>query len=196
MTGLALEVEAGRSRPVRDVFALAAVSVGATLAGGLLLAWVAPHSDETLRRLVVVLLLLVLSLAVARRVGWSSLAAAGPSTWRTRRWLVVPVTLALVPLAWGWSPEPSTLLVLTVGYIATGVYEELWFRGVVLAPRSRWEREEPLPSPLPSSAPLTWRTSSSVRTPPSPRPRPSEPPPSASGTACCGYGPTPCGRWL
>ena len=40
--------------------------------------------------------------------------------------------VALVPLAWGWAPDPSTLVALAVGYAATGVYEELWFRGVVL----------------------------------------------------------------
>lgn len=46
--------------------------------------------------------------------------------------LTPPLLLALVPLAWGWSPNPSTLVVLTLGYAGTGVYEELWFRGIVL----------------------------------------------------------------
>ncbi|HEX3005134.1 MAG TPA: CPBP family glutamic-type intramembrane protease [Angustibacter sp.] len=133
MTGVAFDVEAGaRHRPVRAVLALAAVSLSTTVAGGLLLGWIAPRSDETLRRLAVVILLLVLSVVVARRVGWSAVAAAGPGTWWAPGWLVVPIVLALVPLAWGWSPDPGTLLVLAVGYAATGVYEELWFRGIML----------------------------------------------------------------
>ncbi|MGN6300250.1 MAG: lysostaphin resistance A-like protein [Angustibacter sp.] len=114
------------------VLALFAVSVGVTVAGAALLGWLAPHTDPTSRRLVVVMLLLVLSLVVVRRIGWSAVGASGPRSWRTTGWLVVPIVLALVPLAWGWSPDPSTLLVLAAGYAATGVYEELWFRGVVL----------------------------------------------------------------
>ncbi|MFN8167708.1 MAG: CPBP family intramembrane glutamic endopeptidase [Candidatus Nanopelagicales bacterium] len=119
-------------RPVRQVLALAAVSVAVTAAGSLVMELVAPESDQLLRRLPVVLVLLVLSLLVARRVGWRAVAAGGPSTWRQTAWLVAPAAVALVPLAWGWAPDPATLAALMVGYAATGVYEELWFRGLAL----------------------------------------------------------------
>ncbi len=121
-----------RTRPVRGVLALAGVSVGITAAGSLIVELIAPESDQLLRRLPVVLVLLVMSLVVARRIGWAAIAAGKPATWRQVGWLTVPVLLALVPLAWGWSPDPTTLVALALGYAATGVYEELWFRGVVL----------------------------------------------------------------
>jgi membrane protease YdiL (CAAX protease family) len=120
------------AHPVRDVLSLGAVSLAVTVVGSLLVGLVAPESDQLLRRLPVVLVLLALSLVVARRVGWRAVAAGGPSTWRSTGWLVAPAVVALVPLAWGWSPDPSTLLALVVGYAATGVYEELWFRGLAL----------------------------------------------------------------
>ena len=120
------------ARPIRNVLALVGTSLAVTALGSLLVELVAPESDPLLRRLPVVLVLLVMSLVVARRIGWSAIAAGGPTTWRQVGWLTAPALLALVPLAWGWSPDPSTLVALTVGYIATGVYEELWFRGIVL----------------------------------------------------------------
>jgi uncharacterized protein len=119
-------------RPVRRVLVLGGVSLGVTAVGSLVMELVAPESDQLLRRLPVVLVLLVVSLVVARRVGWRAVAAGGPSTWRQTGWLVAPVVVALVPLAWGWAPDPSTLLALVVGYAATGVYEELWFRGLAM----------------------------------------------------------------
>jgi uncharacterized protein len=120
------------TRPVRAVLALVGLSLGVTAVGSLLVALVAPQSDQLLRRLPVVLVLLLMSLVVARRIGWAAIAAGNPATWRQVAWLTAPVLLALAPLAWGWSPGPSTLVALTLGYAATGVYEELWFRGVIL----------------------------------------------------------------
>ncbi len=119
-------------RPVRTVLALVGVSLGVTAVGSLLVALVAPESDQLLRRLPVVLVLLAMSLVAARRIGWAAVAAGNPTTWRQVGWLAAPLLLTLVPLAWGWSPDPTTLVALAVGYAATGVYEELWFRGVIL----------------------------------------------------------------
>ena len=125
-------LETTAARPVRSVLALVGLSLAVTAVGSLLVELIAPASDQLLRRLPVVLVLLVLSLVVARRIGWAAVAAGGPSTWRQMGWLTAPALVALVPLAWGWSPDPSTLFALALGYTATGVYEELWFRGVVL----------------------------------------------------------------
>ena len=120
------------ARPIRAVLALAGLSLLVTAAGSLLVGLIAPESDPVLRRLPVVLVLLAMSLVVVRRTGWAAVAAGRPSSWRHVQWLAAPVLVALVPLAWGWAPDPATLLVLTLGYAATGVYEELWFRGMVL----------------------------------------------------------------
>jgi membrane protease YdiL (CAAX protease family) len=120
------------ARPVRKVLALAGLSLAVTAVGSLLVELVAPESDQLLRRLPVVLVLLAMSLVVARRIGWAAVAAGGPRTWVRPGWLVAPLLVALVPLAWGWSPDPATLVALSLGYAATGIYEELWFRGVVL----------------------------------------------------------------
>ncbi len=118
--------------PVRAATAWTALAVGVTLVGALVVELVAPDSDPLLRRLPVVLVLLALALFVARRIGWRELSAGGPRTWHDLRLLVVPLLIVLVPLAWGWTPDPETLALLVVGYAATGAFEELWYRGVVL----------------------------------------------------------------
>lgn len=120
------------TRPVRTSLTLLGASVAVTLIGALAVDLLAPESDPVLRRLPVVLALLLMSLLVARRIGWREVAAGGPSTWRSTGLLIAPAIVALVPLAWGWQPEPGTLAVLIVGYLATGMYEELWYRGIML----------------------------------------------------------------
>lgn len=119
-------------RPVLAALALTGVDVAVTLIGALVVELVAPDSDPLLRRLPVVLGLLAMALLLARRIGWREVAAGGPSTWRNLRLLLVPLGIALVPLAWGWAPPAGTLLALVVGYAATGAFEELWFRGIML----------------------------------------------------------------
>jgi uncharacterized protein len=118
--------------PLRAATAWTALAVGVTLVGALVVELVAPDSDPLLRRLPVVLVLLALALVVGRRIGWRELSAGGPSTWHDLRLLAVPLVVVLVPLAWGWAPDPGTLALLVVGYAATGAFEELWYRGVVL----------------------------------------------------------------
>lgn len=118
--------------PMRDAVGLTGLAVGGTLLGAFVVELVAPESDPLLRRLPVVLLLLLTSLVVARRIGWRQVAAGGARTWHDLRLLAVPLGIALVPLAWGWAPEAGTLLALVVGYAATGAFEELWYRGIVL----------------------------------------------------------------
>lgn len=120
------------TRPVRTSLTLLAASLTVTLVGALVVQVAAPDSDPLLRRLPVVLALLVMALVVTRRIGWRAVAAGGPSTWRSPGLLVVPALTVLAPLAWGWSPDAGTLLALVIGYAATGAYEELWFRGVML----------------------------------------------------------------
>ena len=86
------------------------------------------------RRLVAVLVVATAAvLVVARARAWRPTAAAGPASWRETRLLLVPALVALAPLATGLDmPAASTVAVLVIGYAATGVFEEVWHRGVVL----------------------------------------------------------------
>jgi membrane protease YdiL (CAAX protease family) len=89
---------------------------------------------QLIRRLVAVLVVVLAAiLVVARSNGWRSAGAGGPRTWRDTRLLVVPALIALAPLVTGLgAPAASTVAVLIIGYTATGIFEELWDRGVVL----------------------------------------------------------------
>lgn len=121
-----------RPHPLRTPVALTALSLAVTVSGAAVAAAVAPDSDPLLRRLPVVLVLMAMALAAAHRVGWRAIGAGGPRTWRSLGLLVVPALVVVAPLASGWSPDQSMLVWLVLGYAATGVYEELWFRGVML----------------------------------------------------------------
>ncbi len=91
-------------------------------------------AGDLLRRLAAVLVVAAGAvLVVARAKAWRTTATAGPATWRDTRLLIVPALVALAPLATGLkTPAATTVVVLIVGYVATGVFEELWHRGVVL----------------------------------------------------------------
>lgn len=86
------------------------------------------------RRLVAVLIVAVGTVIVIAWCGaWRRTGAMGPQTWRHVGLLAVPLLVALAPLVTGLDFPPARLLtVLVVGYVATGVFEELWHRGVVL----------------------------------------------------------------
>lgn len=97
----------------------------------------APGGGDTgalIRRLVAVLVVAAAAvIVVARARSWRMTAAAGPASWRDTRLLLVPALVAVAPLATGLDmPATSTVAVLVIGYAATGLFEELWHRGVVL----------------------------------------------------------------
>ena len=97
----------------------------------------APGGGDTgalIRRLVAVLVIGAAAvIVVARAKAWRASAAAGPASWRDTRLLLVPALVALAPLATGLDmPATSTVAVLVMGYTATGIFEEVWHRGVVL----------------------------------------------------------------
>ncbi|QIM19955.1 CPBP family intramembrane metalloprotease [Phycicoccus sp. HDW14] len=113
-----------------------AAPVALTVAIGLLGGPLVGDSDEAViaTRLFAVLLVTVAALVVVGRAGaWRRTGAAGPPTWREVGTLGIPAVVALAPLVTGVNlPEVSLLAALVVGYCATGVFEELWHRGVVL----------------------------------------------------------------
>lgn len=121
------------TRPVVTPLAMTFVSVAITLAFAGAFAAFAPGIDSMVARLVTTAALVVLGVLAATKAGLRSIGAGGPRTWTSVWILAVPVVLTFVPLLWGWNPPAlSSMLVLCFGYLFTGIYEELWFRGVML----------------------------------------------------------------
>lgn len=137
---------AAPARPLRAALALTGLTIGATLAAALLINWLAPGMEPMQQRLIAVLALAALAclvVAVTRR----DLFAGGqlhPVL------LIIPALVTLAPFAAGIKDvglQAGTTTVL--GFVATGIYEELWFRGLVLESLARWE---PVKAALVSSA--------------------------------------------
>lgn len=125
---------AANPRPIRLAIVLAAVPMLVTIVVGLGAHLLFPSSDATLARLIAVLLVMALAmLIVGRAKAWRRVGAGGPATWSGTAWLIAPTIVALAPLVTGLTlPAIGTLAVLAAGYAATGVFEELWHRGVIL----------------------------------------------------------------
>ncbi len=126
---------AARTRhPVRLAVGLVAVPVLLTLLVAAVCAWVAPGSTTDVRRLVAVLVLAAGAIAtVAATNGWRRTASQGPATWQRPGILAVPAVIALAPIAAGFDlPGTRALAIMVAGYAATGLFEEVWHRGVVL----------------------------------------------------------------
>lgn len=133
--GPALDSWSRRTRhPVWLAFGLAAAGAAVSVAVALVLDAAAPGMADYVRRLVAVLLVMVSAFVVVSRTdGWRRTATLGPATWRHTGLLGVPFVLAIAPVVAGFSfPATSTLIVLVLGYAATGVFEEVWHRGVIL----------------------------------------------------------------
>lgn len=94
-----------------------------------LFAVLAPDVQTLTARLVAVLVMAALALVVVLIVDRRMLRL----TWCSPRLVAILVVIALAPFVTGLRGDnPSTALVLVVGYAATGLYEELWFRGLIL----------------------------------------------------------------
>jgi hypothetical protein len=114
-----------------------AAPVLVTVLVGVVGALVVPDASDDAQlvmRLVAVLLVAAMAIGVvAVTRSWRRVGASGPATWRRTGLLLVPLLVALAPVVTGLDlPATWTLLVLVAGYLATGVFEELWHRGVVL----------------------------------------------------------------
>lgn len=122
-------------RPLAAALFLAGLTVALTLAAALAIQRLAPGMDPMQQRFIAVLALAAfagITVTVTRR----DLLASGrlhPAL------LVVPLLVALAPFAAGIKDvgvQAGTTIV--VGYLATGVYEELWYRGLVLDSLAAW----------------------------------------------------------
>jgi hypothetical protein len=101
--------------------------VSAGLSGG-------GEQAQLVGRLAAVLLVAALAVVVvARERAWARVGAAGRRFWSHLGLLIVPTLVAVAPVVTGFSlPAANTVVVLALGYAGTGVFEELWHRGVVL----------------------------------------------------------------
>ena len=124
----------GRRHPVWTAVVLVAVPVALTVLIGLGGRALLPTADEIVLRLVAVLVVTALALSVvAATHAWWRTASAGPGSWSRTGILVVPTLVALAPLVTGVNlPAAGALSVLIAGYLATGVFEEVLHRGIVL----------------------------------------------------------------
>lgn len=125
---------ASRRRPVGTAVVLAVAPVTVTIAVGLVPGPMLGDATQLTRRLIAVLVVAAAALLVVGRPGaWRRTGAAGAATWRDVGVLAVPTAVALAPALTGFAiPATGMLAVLVVGYAATGVFEELWHRGVIL----------------------------------------------------------------
>lgn len=128
---------ADRPRPVLTAAGLVAMPVALTVLIGVLAVLLLPGTGEDQmmqRRLVAVVIVAILALITVGRAGaWHRTGAAGPMTWHSTSVLIVPLPVALAPLVTGLNvPASGLLATLIAGYVATGLFEELWHRGVVL----------------------------------------------------------------
>ncbi len=105
-----------------------------TVLGALVTGALWPDWSGLARSLVVAAVLAALTVGFTVALGGFRYVGLGPAaTWRRRALLWVPLLLALLPLAAGVRPlETGTVVLLLVGYLLTGFYEELLWRGAVL----------------------------------------------------------------
>jgi membrane protease YdiL (CAAX protease family) len=122
-----------RQSPWQLALALVLAAVVVNLAAALILdtftGW-----DSLYRRLAGVLVLAAMAVATAVftrfRFTW---------TVRSGRLLILPAVLAVLPFLAGVQPVESTVLTtILVGEAATGIFEELWFRGLTLSALGPW----------------------------------------------------------
>lgn len=120
--------------PVRTSLGLAAAPTAAAITIALAVQTLFPDADPMTGRLAAVLLLAAAAcIIVARARAWPRIGATGRASWSQPRLLAVPALVALSPVVTGLDlPEPNVLGVLVAGYAATGIFEEIWHRGVIL----------------------------------------------------------------
>ncbi|MGN6445000.1 lysostaphin resistance A-like protein [Amnibacterium sp.] len=128
-----------RAHPVWTVLGLETAHWMVVIGGSLLLAIALPglpgySTTGPSRSLLLVLVSCGLILALIAALRWWRLAAFTPvRAWRDLRLYWLPAVLLVVPLVAGVRQlAPGALAVLAVGYIATGVYEEALWRGVMV----------------------------------------------------------------
>ncbi|MBN9104142.1 MAG: CPBP family intramembrane metalloprotease [Propionibacteriaceae bacterium] len=137
-----------RAHPVVSVVvlqvAVAVLTVGGAFVLGVLVPTLPGYSvTGPSQSLVLVVVLAVLAVLVVAALRWWPQVGLTPvSQWRDLRFYWLPVVLLAAPLVAGLKvPASSTVAVLLIGYVATAVFEEIVWRGVivdVLRPLGVW----------------------------------------------------------
>ncbi len=126
---------AAPTHPLRTALALTGITAAATLLAALLISRLAPGMEPMQQRFIAVLALAVFAFVVVAATGRELF-----TTGQVRpRLLIVPALVILAPFAAGIKDvglQAGTTIIL--GYLATGLYEELWFRGLVLKSLASW----------------------------------------------------------
>lgn len=117
--------------------------VGGALLLSVLFPSIAGYGRSLSQSLILVLIGVALVAALLAAFDWWRRAGfVGSSEWRDLRILWLPLLLLIVPFAGGFRPPAAgELLVLVVGYLATGFFEESLYRGAILSllrPRGIW----------------------------------------------------------
>lgn len=128
-----------RSRPITSAITLEVLALVITIGGAAVLAALLPDlpgysvtGPSQSLVLVIVLAALVLALVAGLR-WWRPTGFTRPSEWRDLRLYWLPVLLLLAPFVAGVRlPSLAVLGTLLLAYIATAVFEETMWRGVVL----------------------------------------------------------------
>lgn len=133
-------------RPFTAAALLTAATAAATLLAAVLLGWLAPGLEPLQQRFIAVLALAAAATGVVAATN-RTIFSSGHVRWRL---LAVPAAVVLAPFLGGTKdPGVDATSVIIVGYLATGIYEELWFRGLVLNAVASWR---PVRAALLSSA--------------------------------------------
>ncbi|MCC6855535.1 MAG: CPBP family intramembrane metalloprotease [Microbacteriaceae bacterium] len=136
-----------RLSPAWRAVLLGSATSAATVIAAVVLSSAAPQLDTLTARLIVVIALAVAAVIVVATSRHRDLLWSGGVSVPL---LIVPTLIVLAPFAGGLKDlGAQTTLILVVGYIATGVFEEFWFRGVILRTLRTWT---PLRAALFSSA--------------------------------------------
>lgn len=123
------------TRPLRTALVLTCVTIGVTLVSALLISRFAPGLEAMQQRLIAVLALAAFACFVVAATS-RELYTSGRLH---PRLLIVPVLVMLAPFAAGIKDVGLQAgAVVVLGYLATGIYEELWFRGLVLKSLATW----------------------------------------------------------
>ncbi|HET6824712.1 MAG TPA: CPBP family intramembrane glutamic endopeptidase [Amnibacterium sp.] len=129
-----------RSRPIGSALTLEVLAIAITVGGAAVLAALLPDLPgysvtAPSQSLVLVILLAALVLAlVAGLRWWRSTGFTRPSEWRDLRLYWLPVVLLFAPFVAGIRiPSLAVVGMLLLGYLATAVFEETMWRGVMLA---------------------------------------------------------------
>ena len=131
-----------RRYPVISAVVLVAADIAIAVIVGLVAAAIAPPIPR-LPDFIALCAIALAAVALVSFLGWWRLVGLNrPSQWRDLKLLALPALLVFLPLLGGFKViDTGTVIFLLVGYLLTGFFEEMFFRGVimrVLRPKGVW----------------------------------------------------------